>query len=196
MVEEINSVSPEDLKRISSFKTPNNALAVVQMNDSEINFNPDPEGLYLALDSVQDPGNLGTIIRTAAWFGIKYIICSPECADRYNPKVIQSSMGAIIHTKVVYQSLSDFLTSALKTGLPVYGTLLEGKSIYSSDLSDNGVILLGNESKGISQNLIPFITERIMIPKKTTQSYGIDSLNVSMAAAIICSEFARHSSGR
>lgn len=196
MIEEINSVSQEDLKRISSFKTPNSALAVVQMNDSEDVFTPEKNELYLALDSVQDPGNLGTILRSAAWFGIKDIICSPECADRYNPKVIQASMGAILHTKVVYRSLPGFLQSAIKAGLPVYGTMLEGKSIYSADLSKNGVILLGNESKGISQELIPFISEKIMIPKKTTHSYGIDSLNVSMAAAIICSEFARRFSGR
>jgi TrmH family RNA methyltransferase len=192
-IKDIYQVNFEELDQISSLKTPHNVLAVVHMPDIQNNYENVSKSLCIALDFVQDPGNLGTIIRTAAWFGIRNIVCSPDCADLYNPKVIQASMGAIIHTNVTYTSLPEFLSSARARGLPIYGTLLEGHSIYDYKLVSPGVILLGNESKGISGNLIPCISDRIMIPKINTFSDGIDSLNVSMAAAIICSEFARRS---
>jgi RNA methyltransferase, TrmH family len=191
IIPEVEEISFDDLKRISTLKTPHNAIAIVHMPKKENNAGGLFQSLCIALDCVQDPGNLGTIIRTAAWFGIKNIVCSTDCADVYSPKVIQSSMGAIIHTNVIYSSLPDFLSSAREKGLRIYGTLLEGKSIYDYEISNNGVILLGNESKGISDALIPFVTDRIMIPKMNPFSDGIDSLNVSMAAAIICSEFLR-----
>ena len=191
---DVNFVSLGDLKRISTLKSPNNAIATVRIPVIEPDYNTILKSLCIALDVVQDPGNLGTIIRTAAWFGIKNIVCSPDSVDVYNPKVIQSSMGAIIHTKVIYTSLADFLTVAKNNSTPVYGTLLEGQSVYDTKLSKNGVILLGNESKGISENLNQFITNRIMIPKFSIQKDGIDSLNVSIATAIICSESARRAS--
>jgi TrmH family RNA methyltransferase len=190
-IPDILHVSNEDLKQISTLKTPHNALAVVHIPVIEHSHDNIFKNLCIALDFVQDPGNLGTIIRTAAWFGIKNIVCSADSADVFNPKVIQSSMGAIIHTNIIYTSLPAFLSSARKRGLSIYGTLLEGHSIYDHKLTNTGVILLGNESKGISDSLIPYITDRIMIPKINTFSDGIDSLNVSMAAAIICSEFTR-----
>jgi TrmH family RNA methyltransferase len=194
-ISDINSVSIDDLKRISTLKTPHNAIAIVHMPDIEQSHESIFKNLCIALDFVQDPGNMGTIVRTAAWFGIKNIVCSADCVDVFNPKVIQSSMGAIIHTNIIYTSLTEFLKSARENGLKIYGTLLEGHSIYDYKLDSKGVILLGNESKGISENLFPYITDKIMIPKAGTSSYGIDSLNVSIAAAIICSEFiksARH----
>jgi TrmH family RNA methyltransferase len=147
----------------------------------------------VALDCIQDPGNMGTIIRAAGWFGIKNIICSLDCVDVYNPKVIQSSMGAILHVNVFYYDLKKLFTSVAKNFIPVFGTLLEGDSIYSHKLDNKGIILLGNESKGISDELIPFVTEKIKIPKFSNAREGIDSLNVGMAAAIVFSEFLRKS---
>jgi TrmH family RNA methyltransferase len=147
--------------------------------------------LTIALDCIQDPGNLGTIIRSAAWFGIKNIYCSGDCADVYNPKVIQSSMGAILHVNVTYISLPELMESARNINVKIYGALIEGESIYTYKLGSSGIILLGNESKGISGELLPFITDRIMIPKLTYEQHGIDSLNVSMAASVILSEFTR-----
>lgn len=192
---EIDVVNYEELKIISSLRTPHNALAVLQIPDYKIDTSDVFKGISVALDCVQDPGNLGTIIRAAGWFGIKNIICSEDCVDVYNPKVIQASMGAILHVKVFYSDLKTFLFSANKYKIPVYGTMLEGKSVYSHDLNEKSVILLGNESKGISEELIPFINERIMIPKFSSAQQGIDSLNVGMAASIIFSEFLRKSAG-
>jgi len=190
-IPEIIPASFEDLKRISTLKTPHNALAVIEMPESK----PDPSslknGLTVALDTVQDPGNLGTIIRAAAWFGIKNIYCSPDCVDVYNPKVIQASMGAILHVSVFYTDLRSFLETALNNKIKIFGALMDGESIYSYKLENKGIILLGNESKGISEELMPYVTDRIMIPKISDAQSGIDSLNVSMAASVIFSEFTR-----
>jgi TrmH family RNA methyltransferase len=190
-VSEIIPANYEDLKKISTLKTPHNALAVIEMPD--INLNTDNLGkeLSIALDCVQDPGNLGTIIRAAAWFGIRNIYCSENCVDVYNPKVIQSSMGAILHVSVFYTSISDLLASASEKKVKVFGALVQGNSIYAHKLSNNGIILMGNESKGISEELLPYITDKIMIPKINKASSGIDSLNVGMAASVILSEFTR-----
>jgi TrmH family RNA methyltransferase len=190
-ISETESVSYDELKKISGLKTPHNALAVVCMPDSELNTDGFLDSLCLALDCIQDPGNFGTIIRAAAWFGIRNIVCSEDCVDVYNPKVIQSSMGAIIHVKVVYTNLKMLLGEARENSVPVFGALLDGESIYDHTLSKKGVILLGNESKGISDDLIPLINNRIMIPRFSEPSPGIDSLNVGMAASVILSEFAR-----
>ena len=190
---EVIPVNYEELKRVSTLKTPHNAMAVVRIPETT----PDQEmilnDLCVALDFIQDPGNLGTIIRAAAWFGIKNIVCSDNCVDLYNPKVIQASMGAILNVAVSYCDLTEFLGKAKEKRVPVYGAMLEGESIYSKDLGKKGVILLGNESKGISDELIAFVTERVVIPKFTTALYGIESLNVGMAASILFSEFARRS---
>jgi RNA methyltransferase, TrmH family len=190
-IDEIEPADFDNLKRISLLKTPHNAVAIVPF--PEYRTDPDEilKDLCVALDFVQDPGNLGTIIRAAAWFGLKDIVCSENCVEVYNPKVIQASMGAILHVKIHYINLRQFLSSARKKGLPVYGTVLVGESIYSRKLSEKGIILLGNESKGISEDLTPFVSEKIMIPRFNESTYGIDSLNVSMAASIVFSEFAR-----
>jgi len=190
-VSEIEPVSYEELKQISGLKTPHNALAVVTMPDPEVKTGKFLKKQCIALDCIQDPGNLGTIIRAATWFGIRNIVCSEDCVDVYNPKVIQASMGAIIHVNVLYTDLKAFLTEAKGKGLSVYGTLLEGKSIYTEKLEKKGIILLGNESKGISDDLVPFIDYKLMIPKFSDAELGIDSLNVGMAASIVLSEFAR-----
>ena len=190
-VAEIIPASYEELKKMSSLKTPHNAMAVVEMTDVRIDAGRLAGELSLALDSVQDPGNLGTIIRAAAWFGVRNIYCSKDCVDVYNPKVIQASMGAILHVSVFYSGLRGLLESASEKKARIYGTLLEGESLYYQKLSSTGIILLGNESKGISEELMPYITDRIMIPKRTDANAGIDSLNVGMAASVILSEFTR-----
>ena len=192
-IDEVENVSYEELKQISSLKTPHNALALVQMPVSEIRPKQILKKLCLALDFIQDPGNLGTIIRAASWFGIQNIVCSPDCVDVYNPKVIQATMGAILNVNVHYYDLRSFLITASEMGTPVYGTMIEGESIYEYKLGGKGVILLGNESRGISEELMPYVTLKLMIPKFTQAKHGIDSLNVGMAASIILSEFARRS---
>ena len=191
IIDDIESVGFDDLKRISSLKTPHNALAVVPFPENNPDMDEILRNLCVALDFIQDPGNLGTIIRAAAWFGIKDVVCSENCVDVYNPKVIQASMGALLHVRVHYFNLRQFLGVALNNGLPVYGTMMNGESIYERKLENKGVILFGNESRGISDDIIPLVSEKIMIPRFNNLKHGIDSLNVSMAASIIFSEFAR-----
>jgi TrmH family RNA methyltransferase len=189
----IEDINYKELKQISTLKTPHNALAVVHMPEREMNIPEIVNHFCVALDFVQDPGNMGTIIRAAGWFGIKNIVCSMDSVDVYNPKVTQSSMGALLHVNVFYCDLKKLFTSAVKNSIPVFGTLLEGDSIYNHKLDKKGIILLGNESKGISDELIPFITEKIRIPKFSNAREGIDSLNVGMAASVVFSEFLRKS---
>jgi RNA methyltransferase, TrmH family len=188
---ETDEVTDRELKEMSTFATPHNVMAVVPMPDQEFNEAKILNELCVALSFIQDPGNLGTIIRAAGWFGIRNIICSPDCVDLYNPKVIQASMGALLHVNVFYYDLKKLLLSAAEKKIPVFGTMLEGKSIYSHTLDKKGVIIFGNESKGISKELESYITHKIMIPKFGVSKQGIDSLNVGMAASIVLSEFRR-----
>jgi len=190
---------PREMERISALSTPSPVLAVVAI-PKEIHSahqyistlsHQHISTLILALDDIRDPGNLGTIIRIADWFGISTMLCSENCVDVYNPKVIQASMGAILHVKVYYTGLAEFLTEATEKKIAVFGTMLEGDSVYSHGLGKKGIILLGNESKGISAELTPFVSDRIFIPGKGASKPGIDSLNVGMAASIVFSEFSR-----
>jgi RNA methyltransferase, TrmH family len=187
---ETEAVSYEDLKRISTLKTPHNALALVDIPQKEVSVKMILKDWSLALDCIQDPGNLGTILRAAGWFGIKNIVCSEDCVDAYNPKVVQASMGALIHINVTCHPLIDFLSEASEAQVPVYGTLLNGESIFKETFEKSGIILIGNESKGISDSLIPFISNKIMIPRSGDSKYGIDSLNAAMAASIVLSHVA------
>ena len=191
MIEEIIPVKYEELKQLSNLTTPHNAMAVIRMPDYRMDLDEMLQEIVPALDFIQDPGNMGTIIRAAAWFGIKNIICSLNCVDIYNPKVIQATMGAFLNVKVHYCDLPEFLGSVIKKKVPVFGTVLNGKSIYEHDLGGKGIILIGNESKGISEELMTFVTDRITIPKFCDEKYGIESLNAGMAASIIFSEFRR-----
>ena len=192
-VKEIEDTGYDELKRISSLKTPHNALAVIAIPELKMDPSVILNQLCVALDFVQDPGNLGTIIRAAAWFGIKNIVCSQNCVDVYNPKVIQASMGAILHVNVYYSDLKTLLILANSKKIPVYGTLLEGASIYNQTPGNKGIILFGNESNGISEELIPYIMHKIKIPGVGKTLPGIESLNVSMAASIVFYEFFRNS---
>ena len=143
------------------------------------------------LDGLQDPGNLGTIIRIADWFGMEFLFCSPGTADIYNPKVIQASMGSFCRVKTVYASFNDVVSMANRSGIEVYGAFMDGKSIYSSRLTDNAIIVLGNEGNGISENTAEKITTRLSIPSFSTGKSCAESLNVAIAAGIIGSEFRR-----
>lgn len=177
-------VSEKELNQISSLKTPNEVLAIVKQRETSLN--DVSNQLTIALDKVQDPGNLGTIIRTIDWFGITNIVCSEDSVDVYNSKVMQATMGSFFRMNILYTNLSEFFL--LNKDLAVYGALLEGDNIYDKELKSKGaVILMGNESKGISDEITPFITDKISIPK-----FGeAESLNVATATAILCSEFAR-----
>jgi len=183
-------LSPGELSRISSLTTPQEVIAVYHIPILE--FDPDSlEGsLSIMLENVQDPGNLGTIIRTADWFGIRDIICSPTCADMYNPKVVQATMGAISRVKVHYMELT-FLLERLKGTVPVYGTFLEGESLYDAPLTKDGIIVMGNEGKGISPEIGHYVTRRITIPSYPSGAITSESLNVATATAITVSEFRR-----
>lgn len=188
----IHIINREELKKISSLKTPHHILAVIKLPEKDIHFTPDSAKLVLMLDEIKDPGNLGTIIRTANWFGITDIICSPDSVDAFNPKVVQSSMSALIHVKVWYQDLKTLLDKYRKEGLPVYGTFLSGENIFEVPLSSNGVIVMGNESRGITAELEPCINRRITIPAFLPSEKGtIESLNVASATGIVCAEFRR-----
>jgi TrmH family RNA methyltransferase len=191
LISDIEDATYEELKHISTLKTPHNALAIVRIPEKEMNIPAMVSTLCACLDCVQDPGNLGTIIRAAAWFGIGNIVCSPDCVDVFNPKVVQASMGAILHVNVFYSELKSFLEEAIENKTAVYGAVLDGEPVYSQNLAGRGVILLGNESRGISPDLMPLISNKISIPGAGRGIPGIESLNVGMAASIIFSEFRR-----
>lgn len=186
------AVSPKDMERMSHLKTPTEAIALVEIPIYKQDINPNNE-LILALDNIQDPGNMGTIIRLADWFGIRNIVCSPSTVDCYNPKVVQATMGAILRTRVHYCNLDAALKNAVSNNIPVYGTFLEGENIYDSTLEPNrGVIVMGNEGNGISPTAAQYITHRLFIPPyPATESSASESLNVAIATAVVCSEFRR-----
>lgn len=188
---EIDIVTEEELARLSFLQHPQQVLAVfpILSNNQSEDYTKELKGkLTLALDSVQDPGNLGTIIRIADWFGIETIICSHETADVYNPKVVQATMGSIARVKVIYTDLQKTLKH-LSESLPIYGTFLNGDNIYKSNLSNDGVIVMGNEGRGISNEVAKVITNRILIPNYPEGRKCADSLNVAIATAITCAEF-------
>ena len=186
---EVIEVTEEELKKVSFLQHPQQVLAVFGQaisGDYSINTNE----LSLALDGVQDPGNLGTIIRIADWFGITHIYCSQDTADVYNPKVVQATMGSIARVKVEYGNLLA-LVESLPADVPVYGTLLDGDNIYQQQLENRGLIVMGNEGKGISPALAKKVNHRLLIPNFPEGRATADSLNVAIATAITCSEFRR-----
>ena len=173
-------IKEEELKSISSMNSPNKSLIVLK----KPNLTSFDSPFKLVLDNVQDPGNMGTIMRLADWFNVKEIICSKDTVDIYNAKVVQSSMGAIFRIPVTYCNLAEYLTNYSGK---IYGALLEGKNIYKEQTTLNGLLILGNEGNGISEKIKPFITDPITIPR-----FGqAESLNVSIATGILLSEFHR-----
>ena len=187
--DEAVAATDEELRKASFLKNPQHVVALFEIPHSS------PEGLpehslALALDNVQDPGNLGTIVRIADWFGIRQIVCSEGSADAFSPKVIQATMGAIARVRIHYTPLAAWLQS-LPGSTPVYGTFLNGKNIYSEPLSANGVIVMGNEGNGISPEVEEHITRRLFIPSYPEGVETSESLNVAAATAITCAEFRR-----
>jgi TrmH family RNA methyltransferase len=211
-----------EMERISALSTPSQVMAVVNIpvpDHTVSGIHDFSNSLSLALDDIRDPGNLGTIIRIADWFGIETVLCSQNCVDVYNPKVVQATMGSIARVKVLSCNLVEVLGGTLsgsptpsgsptlsgsptpsgsptlsgcRDEVPVYGTFLEGDSLYDQTLSNQGVIVIGNEARGISPELAPFITNKIFIPSFGSSVNGkAESLNASVATAIICAEFRR-----
>ena len=187
----IEIADKEELSRISFLKTAPEIVALLEIPKSAINWDEIKNDITLVLDAIQDPGNLGTIIRLADWFGIRNIICSEECADLYNPKVIQSTMGAFARVKVHYVSLPVFLNQAKELNIPIYGAFMVGENIFKSDLTTNGLVVMGNEGNGISDTITTFISRKISIPSYPSGDVTSESLNVAIATAVICSEFRR-----
>ncbi len=187
--EEIIVVSKDDIKKASLLKNPQDVIAVYEKPLYRLDTDSLKNHLVLALDTVQDPGNLGTIVRLADWFGITDVICSAGCADIYSPKTVQATMGALARVRVHYTSLAEFL-EAIKPA-PVYGTFLEGNDLYDEPLSSNGVIVMGNEGNGISDEIKPFIDRKLYIPNYPAGTQTSESLNVAIATAVTCAEFRR-----
>ena len=181
----------DSIQKASLLQNPQEALAIIiqpEIETPELNLNTE---LCLALDFIQDPGNLGTILRIADWFGINTVICSENTVDVYNPKVVQASMGAIFRIKTRYINLENYLSEASKNQIPVYGTFMDGNSIYTESLTPNGIVVLGNEGNGISDQIAKLVNRRISIPTFSINPNKAESLNVAIAASICCSEFRR-----
>lgn len=184
-------VSRKDIERMSSLKTPQGILALVELPEFGMPVSPGSE-LTLAIDGVQDPGNLGTIIRVADWFGIRDVVCSTDTANVYAPKVVQATMGAIFRVRVHYADLPAALGNAGRSGTPIYGTFLEGDNMYDSGFDGGkGIIVLGSEGSGISPAVAAAVTEKLYIPPYPAGGDTSESLNVGVAAAIVCAEFRR-----
>lgn len=189
-IEEVVEVNNSQLAQASFLQHPQQVLAVFYQSshDTDITIN---DQLVLALDGIQDPGNMGTIVRLADWYGIRHIFCSYDSVDVYNPKVVQATMGALARVQVHYVDLVDFLSS---TQLPVYGTLLDGKNMYEQEISENGIIVMGNEGNGIRPEIEKLITKKLYIPNYPEGTSTSESLNVAIATAIVCAEFRRRRS--
>jgi len=178
-------ISVTELEKVSSLKTPQDALALIKIPEWPVLQNEQLKGKFsLVLDGIQDPGNLGTIIRIADWFGIDHIICSEDTVDVYNPKVVQACMGSLARVKVDYTSLTEFLP---KINLPVFGALLDGENIYSTDFGKEGLIVMGNEGNGLRPEVQKMVNKAITIPRIGKA----ESLNVAIATALFCSEITR-----
>lgn len=189
---ELIDVTEEELRKVSFLLHPQKVIGVF---NTPLHTNiPDAtwfeNNLCIMLDGVQDPGNMGTIIRIADWFGIDTILCSKDTVDAFSPKVVQATMGSIARVKIIYTDIIE-LVSSLPHSIPVYGTLLDGNDIYQSDIQNNGIIVMGNEGNGISQSVRNLVTHKLLIPSFPPERPTAESLNVAIATAIVCSEFRR-----
>jgi RNA methyltransferase, TrmH family len=182
----IKVISGKELERISTLTTPNKVLALAKVPLYDIKTIDAGSRLILALDNIQDPGNLGTIIRTADWFGVHEIVCSNDCADVFNPKVIQATMGSFARVKILYIDLYGFLDQ-LPDHTPLLAATLDGKNIYKANLPDKGILVVGNESKGISSKILQKVSHKISIPMHWNRQDETrpESLNVAIATGII-----------
>lgn len=186
----VYTAGEKDMERCSAFKSPSGVIAVCRIpqrkDPSEIS-----GGFGLALDDVQDPGNVGTMLRIAVWFGLDFILCSPGCADLYNPKVIQASMGAFYRIPVITGMLDEHLQQFSAKGFTLASAVMKGTAVGTVDVPSNLIVILGNESKGVRHELQALSTLKITIPGISGGEKGIESLNVSTAAAVICYEFSK-----
>jgi TrmH family RNA methyltransferase len=187
-IEEVVEVNDAQLAQASFLQHPQQVLAVFYQPKAIEDVNIRNE-LVLALDGIQDPGNMGTIVRLADWYGIRHIFCSQDTADIYNPKVVQATMGALARVKIHYIDLAAFLTA--NKHLPIYGTLLDGDNMYEQEITANGIIVMGNEGNGIRPEIEKLITKKLYIPNYPLGNPTSESLNVAIATAIICAEFRR-----
>jgi TrmH family RNA methyltransferase len=190
---EATEITADELRKASFLQHPQQVIALFPLPDISTKTDIiDTDSLSIALDGVQDPGNLGTIIRLADWFDIDTIVCSRDTADAWNPKVVQATMGSIARVRIVYTELRQLLETILTANpsYPIYGTLLDGNNIYDENLSHNGIIVMGNEGNGISQEIRSLVNHRLLIPT-FRRGDSAESLNVAIATAITCSEFRR-----
>ena len=184
-------VTEDEIRKVSFLQHPQDVLALFGLPEmEELPVEQLRDHLTLALDDVQDPGNLGTIIRLADWFGIEHILCNPGTADAYSPKVVQATMGSIARVKLHYTNLAEYLKQ-LQDAVPVYGTFLDGNNLYAEKLSPSGIIIMGNEGNGISEQVERYVTKRLLIPSYPAERPTAESLNVAIATAITCAEFRR-----
>ena len=188
---EVETVAPRDMERLSLLKTANNSLALVEIPRYDLDMAQAADALVLALDDVQNPGNLGTIVRLADWFGIGDIVCSEGTADCFNPKVVQATMGAILRVRLHYTDLPRYLDEAARQEIPVYGTFLEGDNLYDTPLTPHGIVVMGNEGRGVRPETACTVTRKLYIPPYPADRRGSESLNVAMATGIVCAEFRR-----
>ncbi len=181
---QFHSISQKELERISTLSTPNNVVAICKIPDYKPDFTKITAHYSLYLDNIQDPGNMGTIIRTADWFGINHVICSPDSVDCYNPKVVQASMGSLCRIRVNYISFESFF-SEIPQGFPFIGASLDGSDLNTFNFPPKGTIVIGNESRGISEKVMKNLTNKVYIPRGSKNSKFPESLNASVAAGIL-----------
>jgi len=192
-IEEIIEAEMKTIARISSLETPAPVMAVADIPLAQPDFHELSESWSLALENIQDPGNVGTIIRSADWFGIKNIICSMDCADCFSPKVVQASMGAILNVKIHYTDLTEIMDKIPHDpSYRVYGTFLKGTPVHDIPAASKGMIVFGNEARGISKELFRYIQSRITIPPAKGNNTHAESLNVASAVAIVCALLVRN----
>lgn len=189
---EIFSAAEAEIQAISTLQNPQHVWALVHKPSRETQFSP--HGFTLALDSIQDPGNMGTILRIADWFGVAQVLCSPDCVELYNPKVVQASMGAIFRVPVLHGILSNFFADCTHNN--IYAADLEGENVYTADLPANSVLVMGNEGNGLSEEIKKCVQRKLHIPTFKQSGETSESLNVAVAAAILCSEFRRRGNRR
>lgn len=187
--EEVITADESELKKATFLKTAPQIMGIFYRPSQEIEKIDPYNQLCLVLDGIQDPGNMGAIVRIADWFGIEYIICSNDTVDIFNPKTVQATMGAIARVKVLYTDIAGFLQQ--QSHLPTYGTFLEGEDIYTTALSGNGFIVMGSEGKGIGSEIEKLINKKLFIPNFPAGRATSESLNVAAATAITCAEFRR-----
>ena len=181
----------EDIRKASFLKNPQDVLAVFRLPNWDSQLIDPTKQLVLALDGIQDPGNLGTIIRIADWFGIEHIVCSLDTADAFSPKTVQATMGALAHVKVHYTDLTAYLQQQAEQNTPIYGTFLDGEDIYDKSFEEHGILIMGNEGNGIRPEIEALVNQKLYIPNYPPLRETSESLNVAVATSIVCAEFRR-----